>query len=44
MEQAKEYHERAMAIQIQKLGAQHVDVAISYKNLATVLSDQGDQD
>ena len=32
----------ALKISLQKLGAQHVDVASSYNNLATVLHDQGD--
>ena len=41
---AQKYHERALAIGVQKLGAQHVDVANSYNNLATVLHDQGDLD
>ena len=39
---ALQYHELALVIRIQKLGAQHVDVAGSYNNLATVLRDQGD--
>ena len=39
---AKQYYERNLNIQIQKLGAQHIDVASSYNNLATVLHDQGD--
>ena len=39
---AQQYHELALAIQRQKLGAQHVDVATSYHNLATVLRAQGD--
>ena len=41
---AQQYHEVALAIQIQKQGAQHVDVARSYNNLATGLYDQGDLD
>ena len=41
-EQAKEYHERALAIRRQTLGPQHPDVASSYHNLASVLGDQGD--
>ena len=41
-DQAKEYHERALAIQLQKLGPHHVDVATSYNNLATVLCNLGD--
>ena len=39
---ALQYHELALVIRIQKLGAQHVHVASSYNNLATVLIDQGD--
>jgi len=42
LKQAKEYHERALAIRLQKLGPDHVDVASSYNNLANVLSDLGD--
>ena len=39
---AQQYHEHALAIQLQKLGAQHVHVATSYNNLAIVLCAQGD--
>ena len=39
---AQQYYERALAIGLQKMGAEHVDVASSYNNLAIVLSDQGD--
>ena len=42
LKQAKEYHERALAIRQQTLGPQHPDVASSYNNLATVLCDQDD--
>ncbi|XP_068752126.1 uncharacterized protein [Montipora capricornis] len=42
LEQAKEYHDRALAIRIEKLGSQHIDVASSYNNIATLLRDQGD--
>jgi len=42
LEQAKEYHKRAMAIRLQKLGPHHVNVADSYNNLAAVVSDLGD--
>ena len=42
LEQAKEYHERALAIRLQKLGPQHLDVAASYNNMALVLRNQGD--
>ncbi|XP_068752131.1 uncharacterized protein [Montipora capricornis] len=41
-QEAKEYHNRALAIRIEKLGSQHIDVATSYNNIATVLHDQGD--
>ena len=33
LKQAKEYFERALAIQLEKLGPHHVNVAISYDNL-----------
>ena len=33
-EQAKDYHQRAVDIRINKLGPNHVDVATSYNNLA----------
>ena len=40
---AQQYYERALAIGAsEKMGAEHVDVASSYNNLAIVLSDQGD--
>ena len=42
LKQAKEYHERALAIFLQTLGPQHPDVASSYNNVANVLGDQGD--
>ena len=42
LKQAKEYHERALAIRKQTLGPQHPDVASSLNNLANVLGDQGD--
>ena len=42
LEKAKEYHERSLAIRLEKLGAQHVDVGSSYYNLAVVREDQGD--
>ncbi|XP_068750797.1 uncharacterized protein [Montipora capricornis] len=41
-QEEKEYYDRALAIQIEKLGSQHIDVATSYDNIATVLHDQGD--
>ena len=39
--QAKEYHERALAIREQTLGPQHPDVACSCNKLSNVLRDQG---
>ena len=39
---AKEYYERVLAIELQELGPDHVDIAGSYNNLANVLSDLGD--
>ena len=39
---AQEYHERALAIRLQRLGPEHIEVACSYNDLATVLRDQGD--
>ena len=39
---AQQYHERALALQLQNLGPQDINVASSYHNLATVLRDQGD--
>ena len=39
---AKEHHERVLAIRLQNLGPQHVDVASSYNNMVLVLRDQGD--
>ena len=35
-EQAKEYHERALAIRLEKLDAKHVDVATMYNNLGVI--------
>ena len=42
LKQAKEYHERALAISLQTLGPQHPDVAVSYNNVAAALRDEGD--
>ena len=42
LKQAKEYHERALAIRIQTLGPQHPSVVTCYNRLALVLRDQGD--
>ena len=36
------YHERAVGIRQQTLGAQHPDVGSSYNNLGTLLGVQGD--
>ena len=42
LEQAKEYQEGTLPVELQTLGTQHPSVAISYNNLAGVLGDQGD--
>ena len=42
LEKAKEYHEWALKIQKEQLGANNVDVATSYNNLGNVYSDKGD--
>ena len=42
LKQAKEYHERALAIRQQTLGPQHPAVATSYNYVTTVLRDHGD--
>ena len=36
LEQANDYHQRALEIQINVLGAKHVDVPTSYNNLGVV--------
>ena len=41
-EQAKEYHEHALAIRIEKLGAKHVAVATTYNNLGLIHLKLGD--
>ena len=41
-EQAKEYHERALAIRLEKLGAEHVDVVTTYNKLGLIHRDLGD--
>ena len=41
-QQAKEYYERALSIQLNKLGPDHVDVARTYKNMGTLHKDLGD--
>ena len=42
LEKAKEYHQLAVKIRPEQLGANHVDVAASYNNLGTVYSDTSD--
>ena len=39
--QAKEYHERALATRLQKLGCHHIDVSNSYNNLVGILCKLG---
>ena len=41
-QQAKEYYERALSIQLKKLGPDHVDVARTYHNMGTLQKDLGD--
>ena len=41
-QQAKEYYERALFIRLNKLGADHVDVARTYNSMATLHYDLGD--
>ena len=35
-QEAKQYHEKALAINTEQLGSNHVDVAMSYSNLGSV--------
>ena len=42
LELAKDYHDRALAILLKKLGPEHVDVATSYNNLGSVQYRLGD--
>ncbi|KAJ7390190.1 hypothetical protein OS493_026699 [Desmophyllum pertusum] len=42
LQQAKEYHDRALAIRLKKLGPEHVDVAATYSNLGTAHNDLGE--
>ena len=42
LNEATEYHERALDIRLQTLGPRHPDVATFYNNLATVLCHLGD--
>ena len=41
-EQAKEYQQCDLEIQLDKLGPEHVNVATSYFNLASIYRDLGD--
>ena len=38
---AIEYYEKALAIKLKALGAEHPDVAVSYNNLGSVYDSQG---
>ena len=40
-QQAKEYYEHALSIQLKKLGPDHVDVALTYHNMGTLHKDLG---
>ena len=42
LEKAKEYHQLAVKIRPEQLGANHVDVARSYNNLGNVYKKTGD--
>ena len=42
LQQAKECHERALAISLQLFVSQNVDVTASYNNLGVVLRDQAE--
>ena len=42
LSQAKDYHDRALAIRLKKLGPDHVDVANSYNSLGIVHYNLGD--
>ena len=39
---AKEYHQLALAIRLEKLGAEHLDVATTYNKLGLIHQDLGD--
>ena len=41
-EEAKAYHQKALKIQVSKLGEDHVNVAMSYGNLGIVAKNQGE--
>ena len=42
LEQAKQYYEKALAIETEQLGSNHVSVATSYNNIGGVHYDLGD--
>ena len=42
LEQSKEYQQRALDIDLGKLGPKHANVAMSYNNLASIYKDLGD--
>ena len=42
LEQAKDYHQRALEIEIKALGPTHVDVGASYDNLGLVYEKTGE--
>jgi tetratricopeptide (TPR) repeat protein len=42
LEKAKDYYERALEIQKEQLGANHVDVAVSYFQLGNVYYQKDD--
>ena len=42
LSQAKDCHDRALAIRLKKLGPEHVDVASSYSHLGSVHKKLGD--
>ena len=42
LEKAKEYHERALTISLEKCDPEHIDVAMHYNNLALVQNELGD--
>ena len=41
LQQAKEYHKRALDIRLKKLGPEDTDVATTYNNLGVVQHDMG---
>ena len=41
-QQAKQYYERALSIQLNKLGPEHVDVARTYRNMGRLHKGLGD--